>query len=123
MTESDIAILKNNPFTNEPLSEELQRLKENSEKIKQQTETLMDQIYSVDFDMDIDSLKQSIKDDFGTEFPIEQVSTINIVENQAELNAKFEYIENKLNTTVRKQEDYISSLCRAFKGHLSWVSN
>ena len=115
LTESDIAILKNNPFTNEPLSEELQRLKENSEKIKQQTETLMDQIYSVDFDMDIDSLKQSIKDDFGTEFPIEQVSTINIVENQAELNAKFEYIENKLNTTVRKQEDYISSLCRAFK--------
>lgn len=77
LTESDIAILKNNPFTNEPLSEELQRLKENSDKIKQQTETLMDQIYSVDLDMG--SLKQSIKDDFGTEFPIEQVSTINIV--------------------------------------------
>ena len=68
LTESDIAILKNNPFTNEPLSEELQRLKENSEKIKQQTETLMDQIYSVDFDMDIDSLKQSIKDDLARNF-------------------------------------------------------
>ncbi|HQB32512.1 MAG TPA: AAA family ATPase, partial [Erysipelotrichaceae bacterium] len=48
-------------------------------------------------------------------FPIEQVSTINIVENQAELNSKFEYIENKLNTVVKKQENYISSLCRAFK--------
>ncbi len=113
LTESDIAILKNNPFTNEPLSEELQRLKENSDKIKQQTETLMDQIYSVDLDMG--SLKQSIKDDFGTEFPIEQVSTINIVENQAELNSKFEYIEGKLNSLVKKQENYISSLCRAFK--------
>ncbi len=115
LTESDISILKNNPFTNEPLSDELQRLKENSDKIKQQTQTLMDQIYSVDFDMDIDTLKQSIKDDFGSEFPIEQVSTINIVENQAELNSKFEYIENKLNTVVKKQENYISSLCRAFK--------
>ncbi|MGI6608046.1 MAG: AAA family ATPase [Erysipelotrichaceae bacterium] len=115
LTESDIQILKHNPFTNEPLSEELERLKENSEKIKQQTETLMDQIYSVDFGVDIDSLKQSIKDDFGNEFPIEQVSTINIVENQTELNSKFEYIENKLNTVVKKQNDYISSLCRAFK--------
>ncbi len=115
LTESDIAILKTNPFTNEPLSEELQRLKENSDKIKQQTETLMDQIYSVDFDVDMASLKQSIKADFGEEFPIEQVSTINIVENQEELNSKFEYIENKLNTIVKKQADYISSLCRAFK--------
>ncbi len=115
LTESDIAILKNNPFTDEPISDELQRLKENSDKIKQQTETLMDQIYSVDFGMDMETLKQSIKDDFGSEFPIEQVSTINIVENQAELNSKFEYIESKLNTTVKKQADYISSLCRAFK--------
>ncbi|HPW53244.1 MAG TPA: AAA family ATPase, partial [Erysipelotrichaceae bacterium] len=78
-------------------------------------QTILSLIGLGDFDMDIDTLKQSIKDDFGSEFPIEQVSTINIVENQAELNSKFEYIENKLNTVVKKQENYISSLCRAFK--------
>ncbi len=113
LTEEDIQILKTNPFTNEPLSDELEALKANSEKIKQQTDSLYDQIYNSDFSLD--SLQQSLKKDFGTDFPIETSSELNVAVDQKSLNDKFDLILERLDKIVCGQEDYNRSLVKAFK--------
>lgn len=114
LSADDIATLKNNPFTGESLTPELEKLKENSEKIKQQTDNLYNQIYNIDFN--IDDLSQSLKNDFKEDFPtIENEESLNIIEDQKNLNEKFETILTKLKENIFHQDQYLLSLAKAFK--------
>lgn len=114
LTKEDLAVLKTNPFTGEDISDELKALQANYERIKQQTNSLSEQIYS-DNMIDLDSLRASIKQDFGADFPVEQESTINLVSDQENLDARFGEIETILNQSIFNQSDYLRSLCKAFK--------
>ncbi len=114
LSKEDIAVLKTNPFTGEDISEELKALQANYDKIKQQTESLNDLVYSNNM-VDLDSLRESLKADFGSDFKLEEESNINIVSNQLDLNERFEEIETILNKVVLNQTDYNRNLCKAFK--------
>ncbi|MDO4377786.1 MAG: AAA family ATPase [Erysipelotrichia bacterium] len=114
LSAEDMEILKNNPFTVESLSPELEKLKENSERIKQQTDNLYNQIYNVD--LNIDELSQSLKNDFKNDFPaIENEESLNIVEDQKSLNEKFDNIFTKLKGEIYAQDEYLINLCKGFK--------
>ncbi len=116
LTSEDIAILKTNPYNGEDVSGELEILKQNSEKIQKQTQSILD---STDATMasftSLDDLSASLKKDFGTDFPVEQSETLNLVTDQASLSAKFSEAESKLSETVLKQEEYLKGLCKAFR--------
>lgn len=113
LTPQDLEILKNDPFSGATsYNEQLEKLKENSERIKQQTEA----IYNVDLSNDLDALKQSLKDDFSTDFPeINNESTLQTVENVEVLNQKFQDISSFLNKEILHQDDYLLNLIKAFK--------
>ncbi len=114
LSSEDIATLKNDPFTGVDLSPELKRLKENSDKIKAQTDSLYDQIYNVD--TTIDQLRESLKNDFKEDFPqIENEATLNIVEDSKTLDEKFDNILDRLKINILKQDDYLINLSKGFK--------
>ncbi|MGN1398424.1 MAG: AAA family ATPase [Erysipelotrichaceae bacterium] len=112
LTSTDIEILKNDPFSGVDMDEQLKRLKENSEKIKQQTE----QIYDLNFSEDLDSLKQSLKDDFSQDFPaINQEESLITIDNTELLNQKFDQINTALNLKVYNQTTFLNDLGKGFK--------
>ena len=114
LTAEDIATLKNNPFNGVELTGELQKLKENSDKIKAQTDSLYDQIYNVD--TNIDQLRENLKNDFKQDFPkIENEDSLNIVSDSKTLDEKFDNILKRLEINILKQDNYLTSLTKAFK--------
>jgi len=116
LSAEDIALLKTNPFTGEQISEELEQLKKNSEKLQKESQSILDMMNGTpNSNIEaLDSLNQSLKTDFA-QFNLEEESSLNIVYDQESLNTKFNDIENKLKETVFCQDNYISGLSKAFR--------
>ena len=86
LTAADLEILKNDPFDGVDMDQQLKKLKDNSDKIKEQTQ----QIYNLNLSEDLDYLKQSLKEDFSEDFPaINQEDSLTTIENTELLNQKF----------------------------------
>ena len=112
LTAADLEILKNDPFDGVDMDQQLKKLKENSDKIKEQTQ----QIYNLNLSEDLDYLKQSLKEDFSEDFPaINQEDSLTTIENTELLNQKFEQIIQSIKLKVNNQDDFINNLCKAFK--------
>ena len=110
LTKEDLAALQFDPFDGEDLSPEWKTLQENSRKLQQQTQALLDQFSDADFE----ALKSEIRKDFGDTLPAEQQETLTIMP-QENLNESFELIEKQLNEEVMCQKPYIEGLLRAFR--------
>ncbi|MBQ1877184.1 MAG: hypothetical protein II161_00055, partial [Erysipelotrichaceae bacterium] len=110
LTKEDLAALQFDPFDGEDLSPEWKTLQENSRKLQQQTQALLDQFSDADFE----ALKSEIRKDFGDTLPAEQQETLTIMP-QENLNESFELIEKQLNEEVMCQQPYIEGLLRAFR--------
>ena len=112
LTAADLEILKNDPFDGVDMDQQLKKLKENSDKIKEQTQ----QIYNLNLSEDLDYLKQSLKEDFSEDFPaINQEDSLTTIENTELLNQKFEQIIQSIKLKVNNQDDFINNLCKALK--------
>ena len=106
LTAADLEILKNDPFDGVDMDQQLKKLKENSDKIKEQTQ----QIYNLNLSEDLDYLKQSLKEDFSEDFPaINQEDSLTTIENTELLNQKFEQIIQSIKLKVNKQRNGTNS--------------
>ena len=111
LTKEELIQLTTNPFTGEAVPDELKKLAENSEKIKQETEKIL----SITSDADLDALKNSLKSDFGSDFPMENESSLITVTQQTKLNEDFDLIREMLGKIILRQDDYLDGLVKAFK--------
>lgn len=111
LTEEDMELLKNNILDLESLSPEWKSIKENSEKLQQQSQHILDSFS----DADLERLKNEIRKDFGDKLPVETQEDLTVIHQQMALNEKFELIERKLNEEVLCQQDYNHSLVTAFR--------
>lgn len=107
LTKEDIELLKNNNLNLEELSEEWRTIKENSDKIQQQAQQLLN--------TDLDSLRYQIQQDFGDVFPVESQEQLTIAISQSNLADKFKQIEAEMNKEILCQKDYITDLLNAFR--------
>ena len=111
LTDEDLEMLKNSFMNIEDLSPEWKSIKENSEKLQQQTQQILDSFT----DADLEQLRNEIRKDFGDSLPQEAREELTVVHTQLPLNAKYEEIEEKLNEEVLCQKDYNHSLVVAFR--------
>ena len=111
LTEEDMELLKNNILDLESLSPEWKSIKENSEKLQQQSQHILDSFS----DADLERLKNEIRKDFGDKLPVKTQEDLTVIHQQMALNEKFELIERKLNEEVLCQQDYNHSLVTAFR--------
>ena len=101
LTEEDMELLKNNILDLESLSPEWKSIKENSEKLQQQSQHILDSFS----DADLERLKNEIRKDFGDQLPLETQEDLTVIRQQIPLNEKFDLIERKLNEEVLCQQD------------------
>ena len=111
LTPEDKETLKKNPFTGEEISDELEKLKQNSEIINKQFE----EINNLFTDSGLDELSQSLKTDFGEDFDLGKEESLNIVFDQSSLGEKFTAIEAAVGEEVLCQEEYLQALSKAFR--------
>ena len=111
LTQEDMELLKNNILDLESLSPEWKSIKENSEKLQQQSQQILDNFS----DADLERLRNEIRKDFGDQLPTEAREELTVIHQQMPLNEKFEFIEAKLNEEVLCQQDYNHSLVTAFR--------
>ena len=111
LTEEDMELLKNNILDLESLSPEWKSIKENSEKLQQQSQHILDSFS----DADLERLKNEIRKDFGDKLPVKTQEDLTVIHQQMALNEKFELIERKPNEEVLCQQDYNHSLVTAFR--------
>ncbi len=111
LTSEDKETLKKNPFTGEEISDELEKLKQNSEIINKQFE----EINNLFSDSGLDELSQSLKTDFGEDFDLGKEESLSIVFDQSSLGEKFTAIEAAVSEEVLCQEDYLQALSKAFR--------
>ncbi|MBQ6654394.1 MAG: AAA family ATPase [Erysipelotrichaceae bacterium] len=111
LTDEDKAVLNKNPFTGELISDELEKLKQNSEIINKQFE----EINGLFTDSGLDELSQSLKTDFGEDFDLGKEESLNIVFDQNSLGDKFTAIEAAVGEEVLCQDEYLQALSKAFR--------
>ena len=111
LTDEDLRILVSNPLSGEDLSPEWKSIQENSKKLQQQTQNILDQFSEADFE----NLKSELRKDFGDVMPAEQQESLTIISEQKPLNAKYEAIETELNKNILSQESYLHTLITAFR--------
>lgn len=111
LTEEDMELLRNSLLDIDQLSPEWKTLKENSEKLQQQSQKILDSFT----DADLEQLRNEIRKDFGDSLPVEAREELTVVHSQLPLNAKYEEIEARLNEEVLCQKDYNHKLIVAFR--------
>ena len=111
LTEEDLKMLKYNPFDGTELSDEWKSIEENSRKIKEQTDKMLEKYTDEDFE----NLKKELRKDFGDILPEQQQETLTIIHDQLSLNEIYQNIEDELNKTILCQNDYIHKLVTAFR--------
>jgi len=111
ITDEDIKVLLSNPLNGEDLSPEWKSIQENSKKLQEQTQAILDKFTDTDFE----NLKSEIRKDFGDVLPAEQQESITIITEQKPLNAKYKSIEEELNKSVLSQSEYLHGLVTAFR--------
>ena len=111
LTEEDMELLRNSLLDIDQLSPEWKTLKENSEKLQQQSQKILDSFT----DADLEQLRNEIRKDFGDSLPVEAREELTVVHSQLPLNAKYEEIEARLNEEVLCQKDYNHKLVVAFR--------
>ncbi|MBR0137637.1 MAG: AAA family ATPase [Erysipelotrichaceae bacterium] len=108
LKKEDYEILKNNDLKLEDLSEEWRAIKENSDRIQQAAEKIMN--------TDLDALRYNLQKDFADVFPVDEANdSLTIAIGQSDLADKFSKIEAEMNKQILCQKDYISDLLIAFR--------
>ena len=111
ISDDDMRILSSNPLSGQELSPEWKSIEENSKKLQEQAQNILDQFSDADFEI----FKNEIRKDFGDVLPEEQQEAITIISEQGTLTERFLDMEKELNKEVLCQEDYISKLLVAFR--------
>ena len=111
LTEEDLELLRANLLDIDSLSPEWKSIKENSQKLQEQTQQMLNNFT----DADLDRLRNEIRKDFGDNLPVETQEELTVIHQQMSLNAKYEEIEAKLNEEVLCQKDYNHALTVAFR--------
>lgn len=111
LTAEDLDIIKSNPLSGQDLSPEWKSIEENSRKLQEQTQAILDKFTEQDFEM----LKDELRKDFGDSLPLEQQEELTIIRQQKELSAKFKEIEELIAQDILAQDDFIHSLVTAYR--------
>ncbi|MBR0386081.1 MAG: AAA family ATPase [Erysipelotrichaceae bacterium] len=111
ISQEDMDILKSNPLSGENLSPEWKTIEENSRKLQEQTQAMLDKFTDEDFE----SLKNELRKDFGDQLPLEQQEELTIIRQQKELSAKFREIEEMITSEILAQDDFVHDLITAYR--------
>ena len=111
ISQEDMDILKTNPFSGEDLSPEWKSIQENSVKLQEQTQAILDKFTDADFEV----LKSELRKDFGDSLPIEQQEELTIIRQQKELSAKFKEIEELICKEILSQDEFVHDLITAYR--------
>ena len=84
LTDEDLELLRNNLLNIEELSPEWKSLKENSEKLQEQSQKILDSFT----DADLEQLRNEIRKDFGDSLPVEAREELTVVHSQLPLWSK-----------------------------------
>ena len=85
LTEEDLELLRANLLDIDSLSPEWKSIKENSQKLQEQTQQMLNNFT----DADLDRLRNEIRKDFGDNLPVETQEELTVIHQQMSLNAKY----------------------------------